>query len=509
MPFDGPVLTFLEALEKHRVERPDRPFIFSHEGVLTYEDVARLAAGFADFLRSTGVVPGDRVGMLLPRVPELIISFLGAMRVGALPVPVNYTVGAEAVRRFVADVAPAVTVVHDRPLRQHRLDPGDLPGTTVVAVGAEFPGSTPWRRACVPVVGEPAAAGLPGATAYLNYTTGTTGAPRGALATHENLYWNTRAAIEAFGFTADDVHLCMFASFAHPHELFARALHLGGAVALLEEVNPKTIARTIRERGVTAMMGLAPMYDMLIAHCFGAGLGALRIAESGGMYTRPETITGFRRHFGIPVLSVWGSTETTGIALANTPAAFRTDGSAGRACPHYGVRVVDEDGRDVPDGTVGELVFSGPGVVAGYRETAAFPTVGGAYRSGDLARRDAEGYHYFVERKSGLLKVAGLKVYPFQIEKALLDHPGVRDAAVVGVDDRLRGVVPKAFVIAKDGCRLDPEELRRHCRGCLADYAVPREMQLVEEFPRIGSGKVDKTKLRALHRAGLPGPAEE
>ena len=131
----------------------------------------------------------------------------------------------------------------------------------------------------------------------------------------------------------------MFASFAHPHELFARALYLGGTIVLLEEINPKTMARTIRDRGVTCMMGLAPMYDMLISHCAGADLGALRIAESGGMYTRPDIIEHFRRHFGIPVLSVWGSTETTGIALANTPAAYRTDGSAGRACPHYGVRV--------------------------------------------------------------------------------------------------------------------------------------------------------------------------
>ena len=306
--------------------------------------------------------------------------------------------------------------------------------------------------------------------------------------------------MEAFGFTRDDVHLCMFASFAHPHELFARALYLGGTVVLLEEINPKTMARTIRERGVTCMMGLAPMYDMLIAHCADADLGALRIAESGGMYTRPDTIRDFRRHFGIPVLPVWGSTETTGIALANTPAAFRTDGSAGRVCPHYAVRIVDDEGRDQGDGEVGEMIISGPGVVAGYWRDAAFPTRAGWYRSGDLAYRDAEGYHYFVERKSGLLKVAGLKVYPLQVELVLLAHPAVQEAAVIGVEDRLRGVVPKGFLIAKAGHQIDAEEIRHFCRGRLAEYMIPKDLEAVDDFPRIGSGKVDKRALGSLHR---------
>jgi len=288
----------------------------------------------------------------------------------------------------------------------------------------------------------------------------------------------------------------MFASFAHPHELFARALYTGGAIVLLEEINPRTIARTIKQRAVTCMMGLAPMYDMLISHCPDADFGALRIAESGGMYTRPDIIANFRRQFGIPVLPVWGSTETTGIALANTPAEYRTDGSAGKACPHYDVRVLDEEGRQGNDGEVGELVFSGPAVGAGYREEVPFTAVDGWYHSGDLAYRDAEGYHYFVERKTGLLKVAGMKVYPLQIEQVLQTHPGVKEAAVIGIPDRLRGVVPKAFVVAKEGCGIEAVELRRFCRGRMAELMIPREVQVVGDLPRIGSGKVDKKSLR-------------
>ncbi len=497
MPAEREGVTLCEALERNRVEHPSKPFIVAHENVLTYGDVSRLAAGFADFLRSSGVVPGDRVCIVLPRVPELIICFLGAMRIGAVPVPVNYTVGAADVRRFVAANSPAVTVAGERLLRQYRLDPGEWLGKAVVVVGTEVEGCIPWRSACSPSDERFSRESAPGEVSYLNYTTGSTGTPKGAVATHENVFWNTKSAVEAFGFTRDDVHLCMFASFAHPHELFARALVLGGTVALLEEINPKTMARTIRDRGVTCMMGLAPMYDMLIAHCPEAGLGALRIAESGGMYTRPEIIERFRRRFGIPVLSVWGSTETTGIALANTPAAFRTDGAMGRPCPHYAVKVVDDRGREVGDGEVGEMLFSGPGVVPGYWRDASFPSSGGWYRSGDLARHDAEGYHYFVERKSGLLKVAGLKVYPLQVELVLQGHPAVREAAVIGAEDRLRGMVPKAFLVAEPGHRIDAEEIRRFCRGSLADYMIPKEVEVVDDFPRVGSGKIDKRRLGA------------
>ncbi len=502
MPADVWGLTAAQALARGCSEHPAKPLILSHEAELTYEEVSRLSAGFAGFLRASGVAPGDRVCLLLPRVPELIISLLGAMRIGAIPVPVNYTVGTEEVRRFVAANSPAATVAHEKILRQHRLDLCGRTGKVVVVAGKEIGGCIPWRLACAPPGGDLSGESAFGEVAYLNYTTGSTGKPKGAVATHANISWNTRSAVEAFGITRDDVHLCMFAPFAHPHELFARPLYTGGTIVLLEEINPKTMAKTIRERGVTCMMGLAPMYEMLITHCADYDLGPLRIAESGGMYTRPGIIEQFVRQFGIPVLSVWGSTETTGIALANTPEAFRTDGSAGRACPHYSVRVVDEQGHDVADGDVGEMIISGPGVVSAYWEEAGFPSHDGWYSSGDLIYRDAGGYHYFVERKSGLLKVAGLKVYPLQVEIALQTHQAVKEAAVIGIEDRLRGVVPKAFLIAREGCRIDTDELRRFCRGSLAEYMIPKEVQVVDELPRIGSGKVDKRALRDAEISG-------
>jgi long-chain acyl-CoA synthetase len=300
--------------------------------------------------------------------------------------------------------------------------------------------------------------------------------------------------------TGDDVHLIMFASFAHPHELFARPLYTGGSMVLLEEINPKTIARTIREHGVTCMMGLAPMFGLMASHPAVTDIPMLRIAESGGMFSRPDIIGDFLGKFGVPVLSVWGSTETSGIAIANTPRRYRTDGSAGRACPHYEVRLLDDEGRDVPVGEDGELAFRGEGVVGGYFGGEEFSARDGWYLSGDLARQDREGFYYFVERKSGMLKVAGLKVYPLQVELELMRHEGIAEVAVLGVEDRLRGVVPKAYIVPREGYTLDFDDVRKFCKGRMADYMIPRQVEFRDSLPRIGSGKINKKALKETDR---------
>jgi acyl-coenzyme A synthetase/AMP-(fatty) acid ligase len=297
------------------------------------------------------------------------------------------------------------------------------------------------------------------------------------------------------GLTPDDVHMCMFSSFAHPHELFARALFTGASIALLEEINPKTMAAAIRYSRVTAMMGIAPLYDMLSSHAKNFKLDTLRIAESGGMYTRPDVSNGFYNAFGIPILCVWGSTETTGIAIANTPSAYRMDGSMGRVCPYYDVKVIDDNGNEARDAQPGELLFKGPAVISGYIEGSEFPLTDGWYHSGDLGWKDKDGFFYFTDRKSGLLKVAGLKVYPLQVELILLEHPAIKEAAVIGVEDKLRGDVPAAFVVLHEGASATEDEILRYCNKNMAHYMIPKKMRIIDELPKIGSGKIDKKTL--------------
>lgn len=476
------------------------PFMHYHDLTFSYQDTYRLCCGLADSLRGMGLQKGDTACLLLPRIPETVISLFGMSMAGVYAIPVNYTLSHDEVNNFIAATNPSLIVVTAK--TYNVLDARVLALRSIIkliVVGGEIPGAIPWASVAVASEGKPKVAVTQRDIAYLNYTTGSSGVPKGARATHENIYWNTVASCEAMDITGDDVHLCMFASFAHPHELYARALYTGGSFVLLEEINPKTIARTIVSRSVTCMMGLAPMYEMLKGQHYENSLGALRIAESGGMYTRPDISRGFMERFGIPVLSVWGSTETTGIALANRPEHFRTDGSMGMACPHYEVKIAEEDGTGLPHGTVGEVMIKGPGVIAGYYDYPTFHCVDEWYCTGDLGLRDEEGFYYFTERKNGMLKVAGLKVYPLQVELALMEHPSVKEVAVLGYDDKLRGVVPRAFIVTRDGSEPDHDDIRHFLKGRIADYMIPRKVDVLPELPKIGSGKINKKELQRLY----------
>lgn len=492
--------TLNEALIKASAGSPSRPFILHGDDSLTYAEAYGYSCSLAAYLGQMGIRRGDSVCMLLPRVPELVISMLGMSLAGIIPVPVNYTLSQDEVEGFFISSGARAAILHSRFLGQMgEALKGSLRGRMIV-VGDSSEGLIPWAEAAgaSPSGFTPYEAALDD-LAYLNYTTGTGGNPKGALATHSNLYWNTRSSVEAMDITQADRHLCMFASFAHPHEIFARPLYTGGSIVLLEEINPKTIARTIKQHAVSVMMGLAPMYDMMATHLKDQGIESLRVAESGGMYTNPALNARFMDAFGKPILSVWGSTETSGIALANRPSDFRTDGSAGKPCPYYEVRVVDDEGEDVPDGEHGEFAFRGNGVISGYLGNGSFSGRDGWYMSGDIGYRDSGGFFHFLDRRNGMLKVAGLKVYPLQVELALQRHPGIAEVAVIGHEDRLRGVVPKAVIVPREGAHIDEAELRSFCKGRLADYMVPRKVVLVDSLPKIGSGKINKKALMKEH----------
>lgn len=490
--------TLQNALFKNYQVHPDKKFIIHRQQSYTYSDVFLLTNGFADFLNASEVGDGDKVCLILPRVPELIIAFLGAVKAGAVPVPVNYSSNPSDIEQFLQKVKPSVIVAHEDYLHLIETEALSAHNFTVVVVGSKQHNWAPWQQACQRNEQHYAKNNEVEKTAYLNYTTGTSGLPKGAIASHSNIYWNTRSAVEVLDLGSDDVHLCMFAPFAHPHELFVRALYTGASLVLLEEINPKTIVKTINKHSVTCMMGLAPMYDMITSHCRNQKIDSLRFAESGGMFTRPDILKNFRKNFGIPILAVWGSTETSGIALANRLDDFREDGSIGKPCPYYEVKIIDQSGEETADKQVGEMIFRGKGVISGYDDEAPLNSKNGWYHSGDMVQRDEEGYYHFAERKSGLIKVAGLKVYPLQVENILYTHPSVREAAVIGVFDPRRGMMPQAFLVPEDGCELNLEMISEHCKGRLAPYMIPKKITLMDELPKVGSGKIDKKVLNAL-----------
>jgi long-chain acyl-CoA synthetase len=495
-------MTLVEMLEKQAREIPEQVAVIFREETLNYRQLNSVVNRVAGALLHRGLEPGDLVCFMLPRVPELVIAFLAVAKTRGLIVPVNFEEPAPQTMTLLHRLRPRFLVVHTSflDLAVRSLPPDSRTALIVVGPSGAGPG-VPWDELLRGV--SDANPGLPvreDEVVYLNYTSGTTGQPKGALTTHAQLYWNTRASVETLGLTREDVHLCLFAPFAHPHELFARPLYLGGAMVLVDTIRPRTIARSIMDHRVTCFMGLVPFFFMLMemARSRIFDLSSLRIPESGGMHTRVELIREFERTMGVPILPVWGSTETTGIAIATRTGEPRTYGSVGRPCQYYEVKIVSESGQELPPQEVGEMIFRGPGVVNGYFESDAdyqncFRD--GWYYSGDLGRRDEDGNFYFVERSTGMLKVAGHRVFPLEIEVTLLRHPAVKEAAVIAVNDAMRGEVPKAFVVLKDSMDLDKKDLMQFCQENLAHYKLPKIIEYRDSLPKIGSGKINKKAL--------------
>lgn len=501
---DG-TMTLVEVLERNAKEIPEKTAIIFHDTRISYRELNQTVNRLANEFIDMGLKKGDTVGLMLPRIPELVISFLASIKAHGIAVPINFELTDKNIKTILQSISPLCLVVHSSffNLAQQSI-PHDLQ-IPIIVVGDFHEKCISWNDIVKKgKTGNPGLDSKADDIVYLNYTSGSTGSSKGAVTTNSNVYWNTIASIESLGLRREDVHLCMFAPFAHPHEIFARPLYLGGTMVLIDKKYPKSLAEAIDNYRVTCVMGLAPIYENLleVLEHRDYDLSSLKIPESGGMYTRPDLIKRFNQRFGVPVIPVWGSTETTGIALANRPGEYMPQGSVGKPCVSYEVKIVDEDGCELPSEETGEMIFKGPAVVQGYYhdiENSQQSFKGGWYYSGDLGKKDGDGYFSFVERKSGMMKVAGLKVYPQEIERVLMDHPDVKEVAVVSVKDRLRGEVPKAVIVSKGERKLTEKEVLTFCRERMAHYKLPRIIEIRESLPKIGSGKVNKRVLQMEH----------
>lgn len=497
------VMNLVEQLEKNARECPEKTAVIFRGSKMDYRELNDIVNRLAGSLLEMGLRKGDRVGLMLPRTPQLVVSFLAVAKAGGIAVPINFELTHKDVRLSLKGISPLCLIVSSSFLELAKKSMPASLHIPIVEIGDTVGGRLLWNAMLTKGdASNPSLDIQDDDIVYLNYTSGSTGNPKGAITTHSNIFSNTVAAVERLQLTADDVHLCLFAPFAHPHEIFARPLYLGGTMVLVDSIYPKSVAKAISDHKVTCMMGLSPMYenllDVLKRHSY--DLSSLRVPESGGMHTPPDLIERFKQSVGVPIVPVWGSTETTGIALANGPGEDVQPGSIGTPCGGYEVKLVDEDGDEIGPGEVGEIAFKGPAVVQGYYENELSGQEcfrDGWYYSGDLGRKDEENNFYFMGRRTGMMKVAGLKVYPQEIEQVLMDHPDIKEVAVISAKHRLRGEVPKAIIVTKNGQELLDKELRVFCRGKLAHYKVPRIVEIRESLPKTNAGKTDKRALRA------------
>jgi fatty-acyl-CoA synthase len=517
------VATWVDHHARHRGEA--EAVIDAHRR-LGYADLAGRVARAAGVLAQAGVAPGERVAILMGNFAPYLEVVLASARLGAMAVPVNVRWSQREIAVLLDDCTPRVVVhgaaqaeVLERACAAARHAPA-------LRLLAGAPGD-PYEAALVSAEARPAAAVSPEDAMILMYTSGTTGAPKGALLPHRKTLYNARNAEVFFRMDARDRVLVVVPLF-HSFGLAILALptlHVGGALVLQERFDPAAVWRAVGEERIRFFGAVPTMFRALHEELEAAApdryeLGSLRFLFTSGAPIPVELIRAYERR-GQVLKQGFGQTETSTLTCLDAADAIRKAGSVGRPVPYAELRVVTRQSvashppgrwRDVVPGSgqAGEIVVRGPITMLGYwnrpEETAATLREGWL-RTGDLATVDPEGFLTLVGRARELFISGGENVYPAEVEAVFETHPEIREIAVVGIPDERWGEVGCAFVVLAPGAVLAPEALEAWARDKLASFKIPRRFVAVDALPRTETGKIQKWKLAA--GAGGPPGAEE
>ncbi len=497
----------IDLLNRSADEFGDRVAAIHRGDPVSFTHLRELVEGFSRALRNhLGVGPGDRVALIMPNCLHSVICYLGAIRAGATAVPVNIRLSAEEMHFILADVGARVIVAHERtwPTVAEALE--GLDGIDAVwGVELQTEGVTPVDEVMAeagPEFEPPAVA--PEDVAAIIYTSGTTGLPKGAMLTHGNVLFNVQSTIRGHGFRPDDVHLLIVPLFhvTGLNTIMPTSLHLGSTIVISAETNPRRLLELIERHRCTTMFTV-PTTTIMLTREPGLGefdLSSLRLIAYSGAPMPVLAIKRLRELFPDKLLhNFYGLTETTSVTTV-LPSEFALSHaeSIGRVVPDLEARIVDEAGETLPPGEVGELLIRGPSVFAGYYrrpEATAEALEDGWLHTGDKAFIDADGFVFLRGRTKEMIIVAGENVYPVEVENVLTRHPGVLEAAAVGVEHAVLGEVVKAVVVPQPGAKLTEREIKRWCAERLASFKVPQQVEFADELPRNPSGKVVKRRL--------------
>lgn len=493
------------------------------EQVREYTNVAlaREATQFAAGLRAMGIEKGDRVLVMLPNCPEVLIAYQGIARAGAVIIPVLPLLKGLEIR-YIASNSEAKTIVTSAvllPLLRSAL--ADIPTMRyIIATGLtedeEVQPGQPQVKAYARVVASGAdkadqylgdldgCAPSPDDMAVILYTSGTTGNPKGVILSHRNLIANALAGLpEPADKHVGEVHLAVL-PLAHAYGiLVSNVVNLSGVTVVMHpRFDPAAVFSAIERHRIISFAGVPAMFVALLysPDADAYDTSSLEDASSGSAPLPVEILKAFEQKFHCSIREGYGLSEASAVLTGHTLGMPRKPGSVGKPVVGVELRIVDEQDNDVPMGEVGEIIARGPNIMQGYykmpTETAT-ALRDGWLRTGDMGRFDEDGYVYIVERKKDLIIRGGFNIYPRDIEEVLVTHPAVIEAAVIGVPSQRLGEEVKAFVVTRSD--IDAETLMAYCREKLANYKTPSQIEFVNMLPRNAIGKVDKKELRKRH----------
>jgi len=476
---------------------------------ITNAEMHRQTKKLANGLKRLGVEQGDRVMVLTPTCPEILASFQAIPRIGAVVVPTLFLLAPQEIRYIVEDCEPRVIITSAELLgTATQASEGVRSIQSIVVIDDELPGTVSYKKLvedssedCELVETKD------DDLAVLIYTAGTTGKPKGVMLTHMNLYSNARDTL-AHGITPgedprDDINLHLL-PLSHSYGLtMTHIAYMSGAKnVLMPRFDGEEAMRLIEKHKVTTMAGVPAMFYYML-QLEGAekryDLGSIKSWPSGSAPFPVEPMNEFLRRFGGAVLEGYGLSEASPIVSAHSRVMEKKPGSVGKEIPNVETRIVDEDDNELPTGEVGQLLVRGPNVMKGYfkmPEETARTLRNGWLHTGDMARKDEDGFLYIVERKKDLIIRGGENIYPREVEEVLWQHPKVQEAAIIGVPDPVMGEEIKAFVVLKAGEQATAEEIVSFCRERLAKFKAPKMVAFVDALPRSLIGKVLRRELR-------------
>lgn len=490
--------------------RGDKAAVYFKERALSYHDIQEMMNRTGNALKSLGVEMEDRVAILLPDSPEWVASFFGAMKIGAVAVPANTMLRPKDYHYLLNDSRAKVIIVSSDLMNSiagvlnslHYLQ-------HIVVVGPASGDQLSYDKLVAEASPElDAAPTTQNDAAFWCYTSGSTGEPKGVVHLHHDLMYHGEFVGRQFlGISDRDITFSvgkLFFSFGTAN--MAAALYGGAAHVLLpDRPTPKNVLATITHYRPTIFYGVPTVFASILTmeDISEYDLSSIRLCISSGEHLPAGLYHQFRERFGIELLDCFGSSEAMTLYLANKPGTVKP-GSSGQPTPAAEVKIVDEQGEELPTGQAGELLVSVDSSSPGYwnEHDKTKETMNGSWlRTRDLFRRDEDGYFYYVGRVDDMLEAGGIKVAPAEIEAALIEHPAVVEAAVVGATDEHGIEKPKAFVSINNGYHPSPElakELQQFVKDRIAPYKYPRWIEFVAELPKTGTGKIQRFKLRQL-----------
>ncbi|MGM0547228.1 MAG: class I adenylate-forming enzyme family protein [Bacteroidota bacterium] len=464
----------------------------------TYRMLNRSANRLAGYLQhEKGFAPGDRVAVVSKNSVEYLLLFFACAKIGVVLAPLNYRLPEAGLQELIDDCDPHLVIFSE--------EFSFIDDESTVSLSFEELGMQMHSYRVDPEIYE----ADPDDIAMILYTSGTTGKSKGAMISWRQIHWNSINTEISLELTGQD---CAFVNtpFYHTggwHVLLTPLIHHGGKLVLQPEFNAAECNTLIEKEEITILFGIPTMLRMMMeeSNFDQVDVSSVRFAICGGE-SCPIPIINRYKEKGIPIRQGYGLTEA-GPNCYSLPAedAIRKKGSVGFPNFHIGVKIVDDQNQEVPQGEVGELLMKGPHIFAGYWKNpeATEQTIDdGWVHTGDLFRCDEDGYYYIVGRKKEMYISGGENVYPIQVEKVIYDHEAVSQVAVIGVPDEQWGETGCAFIVLKEGASLTKEELISYCREYLAGYQLPRHVIFKDALPIGDSNKIQKRDLEEEYEEG-------